>query len=300
MARECSHLSFHCPRRCRIFRAAALRIIVAHQRRADQRQPDTPGASCARHRLLWQRRSQPPPGRSARQPRRQRRESFRHHFQRLQIAAIDADQDSHGRRAAAGAEARRTSNSRAPRARSPESNASSSTNRPCSAAASSSCSICDCGQHADDQEYAARACGARLQYLVGVHQEILAHGGHLKGASAALAKRKCSSEPSKREGSVSTDTAAAPLPGVGGHALQPILVCQAEPAGRRRHQFQFRDDVEPLRRQNQRCAASVPAFARLSSAGKRLSSHGLRRPRGARARHLVQEAAHSGLFIASA
>ena len=66
-------------------------------------------------------------------------------------------------------------------------------------------------QHAQDHQHPARAGGARLEHLVGIDEEVLAHRRHAerrertrRGAAGAA------SEPSKRLGSVSTETAAAP------------------------------------------------------------------------------------------
>ena len=65
-------------------------------------------------------------------------------------------------------------------------------------------------QHAQDGEHAARARRARLEHLVGIDQEILAHAGTRSGARRPRRGARCSSEPSKRLGSVRTETAAAP------------------------------------------------------------------------------------------
>ena len=66
-------------------------------------------------------------------------------------------------------------------------------------------------QHAQDGEHAARAGDAAFEHLVGVDEEILAHGGHVAAARSARAPcARSSSEPSKRLGSVRMETAAAP------------------------------------------------------------------------------------------
>ena len=90
---ECSHLGFTVRVVANISAGAALRIIAAHQRRADQRQP-IPQAPHARGiGALMRRRSRPRPANLPASSGASSCESLRHDFQRLQVAAIDADQD---------------------------------------------------------------------------------------------------------------------------------------------------------------------------------------------------------------
>jgi hypothetical protein len=74
----------------------------------------------------------------------------------------------------------------------------------------SSISACVRGAACAGSEHAARTGGARLEHLVGIDDEVLAHRRHAQRREHRAASRKCSSAPSKRDGSVSTDTAAAP------------------------------------------------------------------------------------------
>ena len=71
------------------------------------------------------------------------------------------------------------------------SNASSSTNSPCSQAHVEQRIQLRPRQHAQNQQHAARAGGPRLEHLVGIHEEILAHRRHaqrreLRGRAAQM------------------------------------------------------------------------------------------------------------------
>ena len=90
------------------------------------------------------------------------------------------------------------------------SKASSSTNSPSACAHSRSALELLARQHAQDHQHAAGTRGARLEHLVGIDQKVLAHGGHGERRERRGGGARCASEPSKRSGSVSTETAAAP------------------------------------------------------------------------------------------
>ena len=122
-------------------------------------------------------------------------------------------------------------------------------------------------QHPQYDQHAPGAGGTRLQHLVGIHDEVLAHGGYAEGREHAMPPaRDAASDPSKREGSVSTDTAAAPPRAYGADAPKPVVAGIAQHARGGGPQFEFCDDVEARRRQAQRRRRQEYARARRSSA----------------------------------
>ncbi len=203
-------------------------------------------------------------GRPARQPRRKRRESFRHHFQRLQITAVDSNQNqllmfprsartmsrvamcrARGRQggrhfqislverfqqhehAVLGRNVQQLHDSRA-------------------------------RQHAQDHQDSARTGGARFQYLVGIDQEILAHCRHAERRQYGRGLAQMLERSVETRGLGQNRHGRRAAPGIGGDAPQPVLALIAQLAGGRRTQFEFRDDVEAHAREAQAVRWAVP------------------------------------------
>ena len=108
-----------------------------------------------------------------RQQRRQRREALLHDLEGLEIAAVDADQDR--RLAPRRARARRSiaRHLQIARVERLQQHEQAVLGRDIQQLRDSRAR-----QHSQDHQHAARAGGARFQYLVGIDQEILAHRRH--------------------------------------------------------------------------------------------------------------------------
>ena len=78
------------------------------------------------------------------------------------------------------------------------------------ARSSMSAAIASRGSMRRMSEHTARARDARLEHLIGIDEEVLAHRRHRERRQRLRGLLRCASEPSKRLGSVSTETAAAP------------------------------------------------------------------------------------------
>ena len=143
------------------------------------------------------------------QPRRQFLEAFRHNFQCLQIAAVDADEDliQRGRRGPGCARrailARRCRSAQVERL---EQHEQAMFGRRIEQLQS----IRDRDNILTISSTPPAPAARASSTWYGSTRKSLRMPGTLNGVSAALACRKCSSEPSKREGSVNTETAAAP------------------------------------------------------------------------------------------